>query len=141
MRRAFLQRNVDVSGVSGTGRVLEIVELQDGRICGTWLSETSSCIVHNNIDCAIYIHSHKGASNFEFDGKCGDFPKLYQLIHEENRSGLSGVGKVAEVAEFSNGKCVLNWVLTPYQIEFFLNIDDLLKVHCSNDYSRLELDF
>lgn len=141
MKRAFLQRNIDVSGISGTGRVLEVVELQDGRVCGTWLSETSSCIVHNNMECAAHIHSHNGASEFKFDQLCGEFPKLYQMIHEENRSGLSGVGKVAEVAEFSNGKCVLNWVLFPNQIEFFLNMEDLIKVHCSNNYSRLDMEY
>lgn len=140
MRRGFLQRNQDVTGVSGTGRVLEIGITQAGQIVGTWLSDTSSCIYHNNLDAAVYVHSHNGASVFKFDGDCGEFPKLYQMIHTQARNNTR-VGKVAEIIEFTNGKCVLNWILPPFQIEYFDNMKDLLVVHViQNDYTQIDKD-
>ena len=140
MRRFYLQRNVDVTGISGNGRVAEGAILSDERVVMSWLSATPSGTVHDSIEAAEYIHGHNGNSVFIYDGQCGEYPKLYQLIHSENKSGLSGVGKVAEIVEFSNRWACLNWVVSPYQIEFFSSIDSLIAVHASSTQPHSTID-
>lgn len=143
MRRFYLQRNIDVTGISGAGRVAEGVILSDERVVMSWLSDTPSGTLHDNIEAAEYIHGHNGKSVFVYDAECGEFPKLYQLIHSENKSGLSGIGKVAEVAEFSNGWASLTWLIIPYQIEFFSSMKSLIAVHAGPTqlHSTIDMEY
>lgn len=62
-RRFELQRDVDVSGVSGTGRVAEGIQFEDGLCVVRWISDWSSTAVHDRgIDSVIAIHGHAGAT-------------------------------------------------------------------------------
>ena len=60
MRRFYLKRDEDVSGVSGTGRVAEGVEFDNGKVAMTWKSEFPSVTVYDSVTVVEKIHSHKG---------------------------------------------------------------------------------
>jgi len=60
MRRFLLQRDHDVSGVSGTGVVAEGVQLTSGRVVMQWLGSTPSIVFHESMDNVELIHGHGG---------------------------------------------------------------------------------
>ena len=69
--------------------------------------------------------------------------KTYYLRRDEDVSGNSGCGRVAQVAEFDDGTAVLHWNLGANQsgvasTEVFASITDLLRVHGHNGRSVLE---
>ena len=61
--RAFvLQRDVDVTGVSGTGVVAEGVAFSDGTVALRWLSEWPTSVVFHDrgIEAVEAVHGHDG---------------------------------------------------------------------------------
>lgn len=60
MRRFYLVRDVDESGISGTGIVAEGVEFDTGDCVLCWLTATSSIGVYKNIKAVKAIHGHGG---------------------------------------------------------------------------------
>lgn len=63
MRRFYLQREKDASGVSGTGKVAEGVEFEDGVVAMQWLSHKPSLGIYRNIKHLRDIHGHEGATH------------------------------------------------------------------------------
>jgi hypothetical protein len=60
-RRFELYRDVDPSGVSGTGIVAEGVEFTDGKVALRWCSEWPTTVVFDRgIDSVEEIHGHNG---------------------------------------------------------------------------------
>lgn len=57
-----LVRNVDPTGVSGTGRVAEVAEFEDGTAVLRWLSGTPSTVVYDRIEDVVKIHGHGGST-------------------------------------------------------------------------------
>jgi len=66
MRRFFLERNKDISGVSGLGRVAEGCQFDNGWCALIWLTgEDNVDDVHGyyrNIERIVEIHGHAGAT-------------------------------------------------------------------------------
>lgn len=62
MRRFELHRDVDVSGVSGTGVVAEGVLFGDGRVATRWIGEVAQTSAWDSIAHVIYVHGHDGAT-------------------------------------------------------------------------------
>lgn len=62
MRRFLLQRDHDVSGVSGTGVVAEGLQFTDGTVTMRWLGETPSTVFHASMANVEAIHGHGGNS-------------------------------------------------------------------------------
>jgi hypothetical protein len=60
MRRFYLERKEDVSGVSGTGRVAEGVEFANGTCVLTFISNQHCVEVAMNIRTVKEIHGHGG---------------------------------------------------------------------------------
>lgn len=61
MRTFELQRDEDVSGVSGTGVVAEGVEFTSGVVVITWFGEHASTVIWpGGIRSVIRIHGHDG---------------------------------------------------------------------------------
>ena len=60
MRLFYFQRDQDVSGVSGIGRVLEGVLFTDGTVAIRWLSKFASTAVYNSLTDFEAIHDHDG---------------------------------------------------------------------------------
>lgn len=61
-RRFELHRDVDETGISGTGIVAEGVEFTDGVVCLRWLTEWPSSVVHyeRGMDSVRAVHGHNG---------------------------------------------------------------------------------
>lgn len=57
-----LVRHDDPTGVSGTGRVAEIAEFEDGTTVLRWLSGTPSTVVYDSLDHVVRIHGHGGST-------------------------------------------------------------------------------
>lgn len=67
MRRFVLLRNVDVSGISGTGIVAEGVEFNDGTVVIRWVTgDHHSTVVWDAIESVEAIHGHAGATTIEW---------------------------------------------------------------------------
>lgn len=62
MRRFYLYRSHDVSGVSGTGIVAEGVEFSDGSAVLRWRSELSSTGFYKSVLELEKIHGHEGST-------------------------------------------------------------------------------
>ena len=67
MKRFHLRRNVDETGVSGTGRVAEGVVFADGSAVLRWLSAHTSTAVYASINEVIAIHGHGGKTLIVFE--------------------------------------------------------------------------
>lgn len=67
-----LRREVDVSGVSGTGCVAEGAVLSDGRAVLHWLAGGGSLGIYGSIEELIRIHGHEGATQLEWTGERED---------------------------------------------------------------------
>lgn len=62
-----LQRDADESGVSGTGRVADGVEFQDGTVVLRWLGSRASTVVYASIADVEAVHGHGGKTRLVFD--------------------------------------------------------------------------
>lgn len=62
MRRFHLMRDKDISGVSGTGKVAEGIEWEDGQVGICWLSKYHSTAQFDNIRTLEAIHGHEGST-------------------------------------------------------------------------------
>lgn len=60
MKRFYLDRITDETGISGTGRVAEGVIFSNGSCAMVWLTQYWSVAVYPNIDHVIAIHGHNG---------------------------------------------------------------------------------
>lgn len=63
MRRFYLDRLKDVSGVSGTGRVAEGIMFSDGSVAVRWPNAKGSTTVWSSIEDAEAVHGHGGLTN------------------------------------------------------------------------------
>lgn len=69
MRRFVIHRDVDVSGISGTGLVAEGVEFTDGVVVVRWLTSQAAeptTVVHPDIRNVVALHGHGGSSRVEW---------------------------------------------------------------------------
>lgn len=55
--------------------------------------------------------------------------KRFELHREHDVSGVSGVGRVAEGVQFSDGSCVLRWLTERASTVMWSSIDDVLVIH------------
>lgn len=55
-----LLREIDDSGISGTGVVAEGVEFSDGVCVLRWMTEISSTVMYQSIEDVKRIHGHHG---------------------------------------------------------------------------------
>jgi len=62
-----LQRDTDVSGVSGTGQVAEGVQFSDGICVIRWYGVHQSTVVWPSIESVEAIHGHGGATRIVWD--------------------------------------------------------------------------
>ena len=75
MRRFYFVRQTDISGVSGTGAVVEGIQFSDGSVVLRWLVYLSSTTIYKSIEDAITIHGHEGATDlFWYDNEKSEPP-------------------------------------------------------------------
>lgn len=78
MRRFWLVRSDDPSGVSGTGTVAEGVEFTDGSVSLRWFGDRPSTGQYHSIDDVRKIHGHNGSTVVEFRD-----PSTFDLVEFE----------------------------------------------------------
>lgn len=66
MRRFYLRRLVDETGISGTGLVAEGVVFGSGRCVLTWRTAWTSIAVYDDIAALEAIHGHGGRTRVEW---------------------------------------------------------------------------
>ncbi|HEY9409308.1 MAG TPA: hypothetical protein VIQ30_22755 [Pseudonocardia sp.] len=66
-RTFTLVRDVDVSGVSGTGTVAHGVEFPDGTVVYRWNTATATTTVAASVADVVAIHGHGGATRLLWD--------------------------------------------------------------------------
>jgi hypothetical protein len=66
MRRFYLVRKEDVSGVSGVGIVAEGILFGTGKAVLSWVTQYRSVAVYDSIDELEQIHGHDGRTVIEW---------------------------------------------------------------------------
>lgn len=66
MRRFYLDRDVDATGVSGVGRVAAGCVFENGWVALTWLTEVTSLVFYPSIENVEHIHGHSGLTRVVF---------------------------------------------------------------------------
>lgn len=67
MRRFYLKRVIDETGVSGVGVITEGVEFSDGSCVMRWMTDVSSVAIYKNAFELLKIHGHSGKTLFDHD--------------------------------------------------------------------------
>ena len=55
--------------------------------------------------------------------------RRFQTVRTEDKTGVSGVGIVAEGVQFSDGVCVLRWLTERTSTAIYADINDLIAIH------------
>lgn len=66
MRHFVLRRLEDVTGVSGTGIVVQGCQFDDGACAIRWVSACPSTTRHDSIENVITVHGHSGKTIVEW---------------------------------------------------------------------------
>jgi hypothetical protein len=68
VRRFTLERDIDVTGVSGTGTVAEGVEFTDGVVTLHWVGTWPSSVVHyeRGMESVVHVHGHDGRTRIRY---------------------------------------------------------------------------
>jgi hypothetical protein len=66
-KRLHLQRDADVSGVSGTGVVAYGAQFPDGSVVLRWDTKVRSTVMYDSIEDVETICGHGGATRIVFD--------------------------------------------------------------------------
>jgi hypothetical protein len=66
--------------------------------------------------------------------------KTFKIIRDEDESGVSGTGAVAECCEFSDGKAVVAWIGSEktgvHSIVVYDSLSDAIRIHGHNGKTR-----
>lgn len=82
MKRFLLVRDVDATGISGTGTVAEGVLFSDGRCALRWRTAMASTTVYDSIEDLEAIHGHGGQTRIAWlDGDERDRLELAHRVH------------------------------------------------------------
>jgi len=65
---------------------------------------------------------------------------LFHLERDEDETGVSGTGAVAEGIVFSNGKVVMSWLTEHTSIAVYENMNHLEAIHGHNGKTRVVID-
>ncbi|MFZ3592276.1 hypothetical protein [Streptomyces sp. BH104] len=76
-RRFHLQRDTDITGVSGTGHVADGILWTDGTASVRWLGERPSIVHWDDIAHAEHVHGHGGATRIVWDDPEPEHPGPY----------------------------------------------------------------
>lgn len=55
--------------------------------------------------------------------------RLFYLQRDEDETGISGTGTVAEGVEFDDGQCVISWLTRYHSVAIYPNVDELEAIH------------
>lgn len=80
MRPFILVRDVDETGISGTGTVAEGIEFTDGTVALRWLSQWPTSVVFHErgIEAVEAVHGHGGKTRIVFAPEPDDIDEAEQ---------------------------------------------------------------
>lgn len=58
--------------------------------------------------------------------------RRFVLQRNEDETGISGTGVVAEGIEFSTGWCALSWMTSAHSVGIYPNVKELERIHGHN---------
>lgn len=64
--------------------------------------------------------------------------RRFLLVREDDETGLSGIGAVAEGVQFANGWCALSWLTGMHSVGIYPNITQLEGIHGHGGKTRVE---
>jgi len=64
--------------------------------------------------------------------------RRFNLVRDDDETGISGTGVVAEGIEFSNGMCAMCWLTAMHSVAVYPNIRQLEAIHGHNGRTRVE---
>jgi hypothetical protein len=128
MQPFILLRDIDGSGISGTGKVAEGCVMTSGVCVIAWLTGSASASIHESLEVAQSVHGHEGNTRFVFD-LIDPIPLLFNLYHPDKIISKDGTGSMAELVRFSNNFTVIQWLVAPCGIEVFTTIEHCARVH------------
>lgn len=101
MKRGYLEREADVSGVTGTGNVAELVIASDGRVVIFWPTGEG---VWPNLEEAMKVHGHGGKTI----AVILDDPELEDVSHCEDCHTIviAGSGGECDKHDFGCPACL-----------------------------------
>lgn len=90
MKRFYLMRLEDSTGVSGTGIVASGVEWPDGKVAMRWLvGDHKSTAIYDRIASVLAIHGHQGKTELRWIDAPANEPDMKHNINgNKNRQGL-----------------------------------------------------
>lgn len=139
----YMWRDQDPSNVSGVGFIAQgMISTIDGRVYTVWQSDHVSYTVHESLQSAEEIHGHGGKTRFikatdkiESIDLESFMPSPFEMIHSENKNGLSRIGVVGRGVLVNNQRVIYRWLVAPYQVEFFESWEHFKAIHVDNhDY-------
>lgn len=100
MRRFFLERTVDATGVSGTGTVAQGVVINGGhgrvKVVLSWMTEHTSVAVYDSLEALEAIHLHGGATKIRWEDPicfaCGCDPFFDEIVAKHCHGCGAGQG-------------------------------------------------
>lgn len=114
--------------------------LQQHQLLSTANGWSCSCRKWKNADPSLF-----GEHQAEVLAKIGDperngteLLRHFYLMRDEDISGSSGMGKVAEAFVSENSKVALFWLVAPFSTQIYDSVDDLKKIHGHDGRTRLE---
>lgn len=85
MRRFYLERETDESGISGTGVVAQGLEFDSGQAVLTWLSNKGCVAVYDCVKVLKDIHGHGGQTKLVWiDPPAVDDERIEENLNDEN---------------------------------------------------------
>lgn len=55
--------------------------------------------------------------------------RRFNLVRNEDETGISGTGTVAQGIQFDTGRCAMAWLTSVSSIAVYDSIEDLVKIH------------
>ena len=55
--------------------------------------------------------------------------RRFNLVRNEDESGVSGTGVVAQGIQFDDGTCAMRWLTAKSSVAFYDSISDLESIH------------
>ena len=63
--------------------------------------------------------------------------RRFELHRDEDATGVSGVGRVAQGVEFDNGFCALTWLTAHTSVAVYPSIESLEAIHGHGGRTRI----
>jgi len=65
--------------------------------------------------------------------------KRFNLKRNQDISGVSGTGIVAEGVQFTDGTCVMRWLTKTPSTALYTSIEDIVKIHGHDGATIIEM--